>query len=242
MPIAKDGSLDERLRLHVERLAGEIGVRNVYRSHALHAAEAFLRDTWTAYGYEVTAQEYEVSDVRCANLEVTLPGAKDRATILVGAHYDTVQSSPGADDNASGIAVLLELTHLLQYTRPQCELRFVAFVNEEAPFFFTGQQGSSIYAQAARRRGDRIRCMLSLEMLGYYSDTPGRRYFVGSIRIGVISLRWSQISAPGARCGAWRPSFAHQVLFRSSTSRPFPGFPVSPGATIGHSGGRVTLL
>lgn len=177
MPIANDGSLDQRLRQHVERLADEIGVRNVYRSQALHAAEAFIRDTWTAYGYEVTAQEYAAAGVRSANLEVKLPGTKDRETILVGAHYDTVQSSPGADDNASGIAVLLELTRLLRHAQPQCELRFVAFVNEESPFFFTGQQGSSVYAQAARRRGDRIRCMVSLEMLGYYCDTPGSQKY-----------------------------------------------------------------
>ena len=73
------------------------------------------------------------------------------------------------------MATLLELTGLLWATARRCSLRFVAFVGEEPPFFFTGQQGSLVYARAARRRGDRIRLMLSLEMLGYYhaaSDTP----------------------------------------------------------------------
>ncbi|MGI9332296.1 MAG: M20/M25/M40 family metallo-hydrolase [Gammaproteobacteria bacterium] len=125
----------------------------------------------------MTAQEYSAEGVRSANLEVTLCGQDKRETILIGAHYDTVPHCPGADDNASGIAVLLELTRLLGTHKPPCNLRFVAFVNEEAPFFYTRSQGSRVYAQAARRRRDRIRFMLSLEMLGYYRDAPGSQQY-----------------------------------------------------------------
>ena len=173
-----DTELAERLRRHVQRLAGEIGERNVFRPEALHAAEEYIRREWTRQGWQVRAQEYTVEDVRSANLEVTLEGSESPGeAVLVGAHYDSVSGSPGADDNASAVAVLLELSRLLRETTPSCSLRFAAFVNEEPPFFFTGQQGSLVYAKAARRRGDSIRLMLSLEMLGYYRDTPGSQRY-----------------------------------------------------------------
>ncbi len=176
--IAKLTPQADRLRRHVERLAGEIGERNVYRPQALHAAEDYIRDFWVMQGYELRAQEYTVGGVHSANLEVTLQGhERPGEVILVGAHYDTVPGSPGADDNASGVAALLELSRLLQESKPRYSLRFVAFVNEEAPFFFTSQQGSMVYATAARSRGDRIRLMVSLEMLGYYRDAPGSQCY-----------------------------------------------------------------
>lgn len=180
-PSHRDGgaalTLDDRLRVHVEGLAGEIGERNVFCPQALHSAEALIRDAWAMQGYEVTAQEYYAEGVRSANLEVTLPGQAGGDIIIVGAHYDTVTGSPGADDNASGVAALLELSRLLRNVTSKCTVRFVAFVNEEAPFFFTGRQGSRVYARAARRRGDRIRFMISLEMLGYYRDSPGSQRY-----------------------------------------------------------------
>ena len=170
-------ALEDRLRQHVQRLAGHIGERNVFRPQALHAAEAYIRDVWRGQGHQLVAQEYSVADVRSANLEISLPGGQGRETILVGAHYDTVTHSPGADDNASAVAVLLELGRLLREARAVHALRLVAFVNEESPFFFSHQQGSRVYARAARRRGEAIRLMLSLEMLGYYRDVPGSQRY-----------------------------------------------------------------
>ena len=96
--------------------------------------------------------------------------------ILVGAHYDSVRGSPGANDNASGVAALLEIGRALKDAGLRRTVRLVAFVNEEPPFFFWGEMGSGVYARAARARGD-IRLMMSLEMLGAYSDEPGgQRY------------------------------------------------------------------
>jgi Zn-dependent M28 family amino/carboxypeptidase len=172
-----DTVLEDRLRRHVERLAGEIGERNVFQPQALHAAEVYIRDVWSRLDHEIVAQEYLAAGVRSANLEITLPGHNGENVVVVGAHYDTVTHSPGADDNASAVAVLLELGRLLHHASPNCTLRLVAFVNEESPFFFTHQQGSRVYAQAARRRGDPIRFMVSLEMLGYYRDTPGSQQY-----------------------------------------------------------------
>ncbi len=88
-----------------------------------------------------------------------------------------MRGSPGANDNGSGVAALLELSRLFRQAQPNLSLRFVAFVNEEPPFFITGRQGSMIYAKAARRRGDDIRLMIALETIGYYSDAPGSQKY-----------------------------------------------------------------
>jgi Zn-dependent M28 family amino/carboxypeptidase len=166
--------LESRLRSHVEALAGQIGERNVRRPPALHAAEAYIAGEFTALGFEVTRQTYVAEGVESSNLEATVPG-HTRATeiVLVGAHYDTVPGSPGADDNASGVAGLIEISRALREVRPARTVKLVAFVNEEPPFFYFGEMGSRVYARAARDRGDDIRVMLSLEMLGCYSDAAG---------------------------------------------------------------------
>jgi acetylornithine deacetylase/succinyl-diaminopimelate desuccinylase-like protein len=161
------------LYAHVRKLAGEIGERNVFRPQALHATADYLRAQWALQGYQVVSQGYEAHGVLSENLEVTLPGvSRPSEIILVGAHYDSVRGSPGADDNASGVAGLLELSRALVQAKPARTLRFVAFVNEEPPFFYWGEMGSKVYARRARARGDDIRLMISLEMLDYYSEEP----------------------------------------------------------------------
>lgn len=173
-----DAGLAARLRAHVERIAGAIGERNVFHPPALAAAAEYIRGEWRRQGYPVVAQGYGVEDLWCENLAVEIPGRSSAGgIILVGAHYDSVRHSPGADDNASGVAALLELGGALAGLRPGKTLRLVAFVNEEPPFFFWGNMGSGEYARAARHRGDDIRIMLSLEMLGYYDDTPGSQHY-----------------------------------------------------------------
>ena len=103
--------------------------------------------------------------------------ARPDEIILVGAHYDSVQGCPGADDNASGVAALLEIGRGLRDRATGRTVRLVAFVNEEPPFFWWGQMGSMVYARAARRRGDDIRLMISLEMLGCYSQRRGSQRY-----------------------------------------------------------------
>ncbi|MBI1958107.1 MAG: M28 family peptidase [Candidatus Rokubacteria bacterium] len=172
-PIASD-----TLRSHVRTLAGEIGERNVFRPQALQAAADFIAREWRDQGYRVTSQTYELHGIPCANLEVTRAGVrKPEEIILVGAHYDTVIGSPGANDNASGVTALLEMSRCLTDEEPERTIRFVAFVNEEPPFFSTPQMGSDVYARAARSRGDDIRLMMSLETIGYYRDEPGSQHY-----------------------------------------------------------------
>jgi Zn-dependent M28 family amino/carboxypeptidase len=168
----------EALRTRVRMLAGTIGERNAFRPGALHAAAAFIADEWRSQGYTVIPQTYVAAGVRSSNLEVQRAGRRrTREIVLVGAHYDSVIGSPGADDNASGIAVLLELSRRFVEVEPACTVRFVAFVNEEPPFFLTRAMGSRVYAAAARGRGDQIVLMISLESLGYYCDAPGSQHY-----------------------------------------------------------------
>ncbi len=168
----------EALERHVRALAGEIGERNVWRPKALDAARGYIREQWRDQGHAVETQGYAAYGVPCSNLWITLEGAsRPDEIVLMGAHYDTVSGSPGADDNASGVAALLELGRRCMGARPQRTIRLAAFVNEEPPFFFVGKMGSAVYARAAKRRGDDIRAMFSLEMLGCYSDAPGSQAY-----------------------------------------------------------------
>ncbi|MBI2312273.1 MAG: M28 family peptidase [Betaproteobacteria bacterium] len=163
---------------HVRKLAGEIGERNVFRPEALAAAADYVEGEFSSQGHEVAVQEYEARDVPSRNFEVTIAGAAQTTEIiLIGAHYDSVLGSPGADDNASAVAALIEIARCLKGERLPRTVRLAAFVNEEPPFFFWGNMGSQIYAKAARRRGDDIRLMLSLEMLGCFSDAPGSQRY-----------------------------------------------------------------
>jgi len=165
--------LQQNLHGHVYHLAEDIGERNLQHAAALLAAEDYITQTWQQQGFHVERQAYLERDIECANLEITQTGKRHaEQIILIGAHYDTVYGSPGANDNGSGIAVLLELSRLFRLEATNLSVRFVAFVNEEPPFFFSGRQGSHIYAKAIHQRGDDIRLMLALETMGYYSDTP----------------------------------------------------------------------
>ncbi len=175
---AKQQALEKKLCAHVEQLAREIGERNVFRPQSLKAAAEYIERQWEQQGYAVERLGYQVLGVNCLNLEITRMGAERKNEILLlGAHYDTVPGSPGANDNASGVAALLELSRLFAADNPAMSVRFVAFVNEEPPFFGSEQQGSMIYAKAARERGDDIRLMAAIETVGWYSDKPGTQSY-----------------------------------------------------------------
>ena len=175
-------TVTSRVKSHVYALAGDIGERNVWQPQALQAAADYIHDEWTRQGHKVIPQFYEVTGMTCANLEVRLGPDAAGPTIVVGAHYDTVPGSPGADDNASAVAALLELSRLLANAPLVRELRLVAFVNEEEPFFATDLQGSMVYAKRARQAGLAVDFMISLEMLGCYSTEPGSQIYPPLLR------------------------------------------------------------
>jgi Zn-dependent M28 family amino/carboxypeptidase len=130
-------------------------------------------------GYQVRPSKLVVQKVECLNLEAFRATPKgDQALVIVGAHYDSVSGSPGANDNATGVAAVLEISRNFSTANPgQHELRFVAFVNEEPPFFNSDQMGSRLYAKQLRRDGKRVRAMLSIETVGFYSEERGSQRY-----------------------------------------------------------------
>jgi hypothetical protein len=170
--------LSQELAAHVQVLAGTIGERHIWRYEALQAAARYLGERLGAAGYTVTTQDFQVQGKTVQNVEATLTGTShSQEMVVVGSHYDSVLGCPGANDNASGVAAMLVLARLLRGQTLARSVRFVAFVNEEAPFAQTAAMGSWVYARQARQRDARIVAMLSLETMGYYADIAGSQKY-----------------------------------------------------------------
>ncbi len=165
------------LRRDVQFLAGEIGERNTSRPGTLDRAWSRLESELVEAGQVPKSQVYDVDGKRVANIEATREGTAPSEIVVVGAHYDSAIWAVGADDNASGVAVLLELARAFARKTTRRTIRFVAFVNEEPPHFWNDSMGSLHYAKVCKERGDDIRAMLSLETLGYYRDEPGSQKY-----------------------------------------------------------------
>jgi len=160
------------LQKHVAMLAGTIGERNLIRYKALNDAADYIRDELRGMGYEVREHSFDAGGLTVRNIEAELSGGpRADEIVVIGAHYDSVIGSPGANDNASGVAAMLALARLARAERHSRTLRFVAFVNEEPPFFQSWRMGSRVYARDSRQRGERIVAMISLETIGCYSDS-----------------------------------------------------------------------
>lgn len=168
--------IESRLRRHVAAIASR--EHNMEHPAALEAAAREIESVLTGLGYTVTAQRFASRSAEVRNIEIEIPGgARAAEIVLVGAHYDSVSGSPGGNDNGSGVAALLELARLLRGAKPERTLRLVWFVNEEPPYFTTGDMGSQHYAQRSRQRGERIVAMFSLETIGWYSDERGSQHY-----------------------------------------------------------------
>jgi Zn-dependent M28 family amino/carboxypeptidase len=116
--------------------------------------------------------------VACDNVEAEIRG-RDRPgdIIVIGAHYDSVPYTTGANDNASGVAAMLALARVFAKAHPAATLRFVAFANEEQPYFYTLDMGSLVYAKRCKARGENVVGMISLETIGFYSDAKGSQKY-----------------------------------------------------------------
>ena len=171
-------ALREELRADVQKLAGDIGERNMWHYAKLNAAADFIEDSFSRAGFHPRRDTYEIRGQPCHNIDVEIPAQQGAAVsspppiIVIGAHYDSVFGSPGANDNGTGVAATLALARRFVGRTPQHKMRFVAFVNEEPPYFLSGEMGSFIYAGRCRARGDKISAMISLETIGYFSDAP----------------------------------------------------------------------
>lgn len=171
------------LRCHVVQLAERIGERNLQCCpRQLAEAADYIEAHLTTCGYGVKRQEYEVAGANCRNLEVEIPGTTlPHEIVVIGAHYDSVPGSPAANDNASGVASVLRLAQTFSQATTDRTLRFLAFVNEEAPYAHTERMGSWVYARRCRERGEHVTAMLSLETMGYFSDAPGSQKYPAGV-------------------------------------------------------------
>jgi Zn-dependent M28 family amino/carboxypeptidase len=169
--------LPASLRRDVEALATRIGERNVAHARAYAQAAGYIEQALRNCGFGTARQTFEVQGVECANVEAALEGAESAEIVVIGAHYDSVIGSPGADDNGSGVAALLALARAFAKQKPARTLRFVFFANEEPPHFQSAAMGSWRYAKRCRERKENIVAMLSLETIGYFSDEKGSQQY-----------------------------------------------------------------
>lgn len=165
-----------RLEAHVRKLSVEFAPRDVSHLENLDRAAAYIADQFRQTGASVSEQPYNVQSRSYRNVTASFgPDTSER--IVVGAHYDSAGPLPGADDNASGVAGLLELARLLGSQPPSIRVELVAFSTEEPPYFGSTGMGSSVHAISLRNRNVKVRAMLSLEMIGYFSDAHGSQHF-----------------------------------------------------------------
>ncbi|MBK1989634.1 M28 family peptidase [Sphaerospermopsis aphanizomenoides BCCUSP55] len=171
-------TLQKLLQQDLQKLAGDIGIRNYSQYEKLNTAKDFLTTALTQAGYEVKQQEYQINGKSYYNIAVEKQGTKKPDEIIVvGGHYDSAFTSPGANDNATGAIATLELAKIFANKTTNRTIRFVEFTNEEPPFFWTENMGSLVYAKKLHQSGDKVVAMLSLETMGYFSEQPGSQQY-----------------------------------------------------------------
>jgi Zn-dependent M28 family amino/carboxypeptidase len=148
----------------------------------LREAAEYITMQFKDAGYPVECEEYTTLEITSCNVVATKRGRDaTHPIVIIGAHYDTLDykshETPGADDNASGVAVMLELARRMAPMSTEATVRFIAFTNEEPPYFHTEAMGSRVYARAAKQRGEQIKLMLSLDAVGYYSSQWGSQRY-----------------------------------------------------------------
>jgi Zn-dependent M28 family amino/carboxypeptidase len=164
----------ERLRESVRLLATEFSPRDADHFANLDRAAGWIAESLAESGFEVEIQEYTLPEGTFRNV-IGLKRGSDPAlgATIVGAHYDAYGGFSGADDNASGVAALLELARTLPKAQPRESRYVVAFGTEEPPFFRTDGMGSYRFAKLMEERGVQVNLMIALDMVGYFSDEPG---------------------------------------------------------------------
>lgn len=185
-PLTETGLvMKQALERHVRTLSEQIGPRSLGRYQALRKTADFIEEELTRSGYMPTRHLFTVRGDTVENLSAEVTGSREPKEILViGAHYDTVgDDCPGANDNGSGVAAVLELARVFQKDTPEKTIRFVFFVNEEPPYFQTDEMGSLVYAKQLVRAKEKVFGMLSIETIGYYSDQSGSQQYPAPLHL-----------------------------------------------------------
>lgn len=168
-----------RLKADVSYLAGIIPSRNSFNMGSLNRAADFINAEFSKTGCEVKEQTYKIKGKEFRNI-LCFFGPKDAPRMVIGAHYDVhYNDNPGADDNASGVAGVLELARMVAARKPPLahQLEFVAYTLEEQPHFGSNSMGSQVHAASLIRAKVPLKLMISVEMIGYFSDEPGSQRF-----------------------------------------------------------------
>jgi Zn-dependent M28 family amino/carboxypeptidase len=210
-------TLQDALREHVNALAVDIGSRTPSSPDSLVRAANYIHSVFEEAGLSVREQDYQYFERRVTNVLATLPATTGAsAYYVVGAHYDTVPGTPGADDNASAVAVMLEVARRLRHAGLKVPVLFAAFTLEEPPAYLTGHQGSRIFVRSCQSKGHRVLGAIVLEMVGY---TASRQHYP-------FLARWPGYPAQGnfiGIIGNWRSQgFGRAVLRGFRKNRDLP--------------------
>ncbi len=167
--------LIDNLYRHTEYLSVRVGERHLWKEGSLNKTVDYIESVFNVYGYTVHHQNYSCYGKTVSNLIAEKRG-REQGIVVIGAHYDTVPGTPGADDNASAVSGLLELARLLKETSLNKTLVFAAFANEEPPCFGSHHMGSMVYANHLKEQGVSVEVMVSLEMIGFFRKEPIQTY------------------------------------------------------------------
>ena len=176
----EETALAATLRRHVARIAAH--EHNLEHYRELEEVARYIEATLASFGYVPGRQEFTVNGKSVRNIDAVIAPAttdRDAEVIVIGAHYDSVSGSPGANDNGSGTAAVIELARLMRDLdgRSKKRIRFVLFVNEEPPYFRTDTMGSVRYARTLVERGEQVVAMYSIETIGFFSSAPGSQKY-----------------------------------------------------------------
>ena len=176
--------LAARLREHVQAIGST--PHNVSHPRELEQAARYIEEVLAGYGSAARRQVYQADGLDVRNIETVIePATAEAETLVLGAHYDSALIAPGANDNASGVAALLELARLLEGLRNRSpfRVRLVFFVNEEPPYSHGDLMGSFVYARALKRSGEPVLGMMSLETIGFFSDAENSQNYPFPLRL-----------------------------------------------------------
>ncbi|HEY2964017.1 MAG TPA: M28 family peptidase [Pyrinomonadaceae bacterium] len=217
-----------RLEAHVRKLSIEFSPRDVTHAENLDSAAAYIASEFKQTGATVVEQPYRVEGKAYHNVIASF-GPETTERIVIGAHYDTAGPLPGADDNASGVAGLLELARLLGSQAPAMRVELVAFSTEEPPYFRTTGMGSSVHAESLRKANVSVRAMLTLEMIGYFSDAGGSQHFPAGILAAFYPATGNFIGVVGRVSDGL---LARRVKKAMSNAAPLPVYSISAPSFI----------
>ncbi len=212
-----------RLQAHVRKLSIDFTPRDEQHIENLDRAAAYIKDELSQTTSLVSEQPYRVKGKSYRNV-IAQFGPETAERIVVGAHYDAAGPLPGADDNASGVAGLIELARLLGRQQPPLRIELVAFTLEEPPYFGTTGMGSSVHAESLRKQNVNVRAMFSLEMIGYFSDEPGSQHFPVGLLGALYPSTGNFISVIG-RLGDW--SLVRQTKAAMRRAAPLPVYSIN---------------